>query len=258
MLFNWKKWLLRTHTTRKAQPIRRNPVSRFRPGLESLEDRLAPSIFTVTNTDDGGLGSLRQAILDAESTPNAGGPDEIHFNIPGDGIHTINPAATFGFADGLRQIIDPVIIDGYTQSGASPNTLAVGDDAVLKIEINCSLLPGTNLFQLSGDDTTVRGLAITHFTASAFVLSNFGYLHANHTTIAGNFIGTDAAGLTCLADGDSRAIVVLYGNGNVFGGPAPADRNVITSPRSMFLFQSGTGNVIQGNYIGVNKNGTAP
>ena len=39
--------------------------ARFRPRLELLEDRALPSTFTVTNVQDSGDGSLRQAILDA-------------------------------------------------------------------------------------------------------------------------------------------------------------------------------------------------
>src|SRR5690606_14746899 len=42
--------------------------------------------FVVTNTGDAGAGSLRQAILDANANP---GLDQIHFNIPGAGPHTI-------------------------------------------------------------------------------------------------------------------------------------------------------------------------
>src|SRR5262245_64675122 len=44
---------------------------RFRPSLEALEDRLAPATFLVTNTDDAGAGSLRQAILDLNSSADA-------------------------------------------------------------------------------------------------------------------------------------------------------------------------------------------
>ena len=46
-----------------------------------------PQTFTVTNTNDSGAGSFRQAILDA----NAGvtSVDTIRFNIPGTGLHTI-------------------------------------------------------------------------------------------------------------------------------------------------------------------------
>ena len=45
--------------------------------------------FNVTNTNDSGSGSLRQAILDANA---AGGADTIAFNIVGSGVHTIAPA----------------------------------------------------------------------------------------------------------------------------------------------------------------------
>ncbi|MFN2511683.1 MAG: hypothetical protein ABR568_09595 [Pyrinomonadaceae bacterium] len=83
--------------------------------------------FTVTNTNDSGLGSLLQAMLDANA--NAG-TDTITFNITGSGVHTIAPLSV------LPTITDPVIIDGYTQPGASANTLAVGSDAVLLIEID--------------------------------------------------------------------------------------------------------------------------
>ena len=46
------------------------------------------AVFTVTNTNDTGGGSLRQAILDANA--NAG-PDTIDFNIPGAGPFQILP-----------------------------------------------------------------------------------------------------------------------------------------------------------------------
>lgn len=45
--------------------------------------------FTVTDADDSGPGSLRQAILDANTTVNGSGPDVIVFAIPGAGPHTI-------------------------------------------------------------------------------------------------------------------------------------------------------------------------
>src|SRR5262245_6127533 len=41
------------------------------PRLVALEDRTLPSTFTVLNLDDGGAGSLRQAVLDANANPGA-------------------------------------------------------------------------------------------------------------------------------------------------------------------------------------------
>src|SRR5437899_10666596 len=90
--------------------------------------------FTVTNTNDSGAGSLRQAILDANATA---GPDTIAFNIPGAGVHTITPASS------LDAITDPVTIDGYTQPGASVNTDPMPTNAFLLIELDGSALPGS-------------------------------------------------------------------------------------------------------------------
>src|SRR5947208_2059572 len=89
---NLQKKLLRSPLARRSF---RRPI-RIRLRLENLEDRSLPAIFTVTDTNDDGPGSLRQAILDANAAVNVGGPDEIHFNIAGSGVQTINVgSATF-------------------------------------------------------------------------------------------------------------------------------------------------------------------
>jgi len=83
----------------------------------ALVARLAgAATFTVTSTGDSGAGSLRQAITDAN---NAAGADTIAFNITGSGVHTI------AISSALPTITGATTIDGYTQSGASPNTVAV-------------------------------------------------------------------------------------------------------------------------------------
>ena len=51
--------------------------------------RVSADTFVVTNTNDSGPGSLRQAITDANAHPNPANGDDIRFNIPGSGIHTI-------------------------------------------------------------------------------------------------------------------------------------------------------------------------
>src|SRR5262245_34937702 len=91
------------------------------------------------------------------TTPTRGGPDLITFNISGTTVHTIRPTSK------LPSITDPVVIDGYTQPGASPNTLATGDNAVLKIELSGTSAPGTDGLVISGGGTTVRGLVINGF-----------------------------------------------------------------------------------------------
>src|SRR5262245_24124132 len=94
---------------------------------------LAAATFTVTNTDDSGPGSLRQAIDDVNAAPGA---DTIVFAIAGAGVHTITPQSL------LPIINEAVTIDGYTQPGSSPNTNATGGlNSVLQIEIDGTVAP---------------------------------------------------------------------------------------------------------------------
>src|SRR5687768_11223100 len=95
------------------KPKTRPPRPTARPCVEPLEDRLAPAIYTVTNTANAGAGSLRDCITQANA--NAGA-DQIWFNIPGAGVHTISPSAA------LPAITDGLSILGYTQGAATPNT----------------------------------------------------------------------------------------------------------------------------------------
>jgi hypothetical protein len=161
----------------------------FSLAVIGLPSPVYAATYTVTNTNDSGTGSLRQAILDANA--NAG-TDTITFNIPGTDPHTIKPASA------LPTITDPVVINGYTQPGASPNTNPVGSgiNAVLKIELDGSLA-GTlqQGLYIAANDCTVRGLVINRFGGNGiFLLDNSG----NH--IEGNFIGTNIAGTVGLGN----------------------------------------------------------
>src|SRR6185503_13450636 len=146
----------------------------------------AGAVLTVTNTNDSGLGSLRQAILDANA--NAG-VQTISFNIGGSGVRTISPASP------LPAITDPLVIDGYTQPGASRSTTSVGNNAVLLIELNGNNASGDGLTFNAGG-SVVRGLVINRFAGDGISLPTNGNL------VEGNYIGVNAAGTAALANGD--------------------------------------------------------
>ena len=63
----------------------------------------------------------------------------------------------------LPAISHATIIDGYSQPGASPNTLAQGDNAVILIQLDGTNVSGTDGLQLTGGGSTVQGLDITGF-----------------------------------------------------------------------------------------------
>lgn len=214
--------------------------------LALLAASAAAATFTVTNTNDTGAGSFRQALLDANG--NAGA-DTIVFAIPGAGVHTITTPAS-----DLPDITGPVLIDGYTQPGSSPNTNALnaGINAVLQIELAMS--SGGDLHIAAGaDGTTIRGLVLNNRFDAISVA-------ANNVTIAGNFIGTDPSG-TVGKRGTIGIVVQTITTSNLtVGGPAAADRNLISGNIiygvELAFGGTSTGHLIQGNYIGTDITGT--
>src|SRR5262245_15847044 len=199
---------------------------------------LAATTFTVTNTNDSGTGSLRQAIQDSEGNP---GLDTIAFNIPGAGVHTISPATQLPFING------PVVIDGYTQSGSSVNTDPVGTNAVLLIELDgTNTAPFGNGLQIA-NGSTVRGLVINRWSTAISVNGGVGNI------IVGNFIGTDPSGTIARLNGAG-----IGGTGvatdTLIGSAAPADRNLISGNAGGI---SAGDAIIQGNLLGTDKSGLA-
>ncbi len=192
--------------------------------------------FVVTSPGDNGAGSLRQAILDANSAPGA---DRIHFDITGMG-----PPLTIALASALPAITEAVALDATTQPGYA------GTPAVT---ISGSGLPGTPhglTLQTSGAE--VRGLAIIQFRGNAIQITGGG----NHV-IAGNRLGIAANGIT--ASGNSMAGIFIQGaSRNFVGGTNANDQNVISANDAGIIITGfgSTGNRIAGNRIGTDATGT--
>jgi hypothetical protein len=123
------------------------------------------------------------------------------------GSRTISPSSA------LPAITDPVIIDGYTQPGASANTLANGNNAVLKVGLDGANAGSANGLLIAGDGSTVRGLAIGNFSGDGI------HLASSDNVVAGNFIGTDVTGTIDHGNGgdgvaiaNSAAAQTIYSN----------------------------------------------
>jgi hypothetical protein len=210
------------------------------------------STFTVTNTNDTGTGSLRQAILNSNGTT---GPNIIQFNIPGTGVHTISPLTV------LPTITQPVTIDGYTQPGSSVNTNATtkGINAVILIQLSGARAPANSNFSgltIDAASCTVRGLVISSFQHDAIDVCT------NGNVIKGNFIGTNPAGTTALPNGAGGNGAIIFGfcgtpaNCTV-GGTTLDARNLISGNTGSGIgLGNGSGNTVQGNLIGTDITGT--
>ena len=224
--------------------------------------------FTVTNTGNRGSGTLHQAILDANATPNDPlGPDVIKFDIPttdggydqGTGVYTIS-LTTF-----LPLIRDPVTIDGYTQQGAQQNTLAQGSDAKPVIELDGTSAGDTEGVLLAASNCTIKGLVINRFSGGGILI----YPSTSGNVVEGNFIGTEADGATLpTARPLAFGVAIDEGSNNTIGGTSPEARNVISGAvndgvngftgSGVYIQGAGaTGNKVTGNYIGTNAAGTS-
>ena len=210
-----------------------------RPGVEA-----SPATFTVNSTADPGDGicdgtecTLREAITAANA--NAG-TDTIEFDIVGAGPHTISPASA------LPTITDPVIIDGTSEPdfGGTPVIELDGSGAGASVD-------GLNI---TAGGSTVKGLVINRFRNDGIELSG-----SSGNTIEGNYIGTDVSGTADLGNSNVGVLVIGAPN-NTIGGTAAGTGNVISGndQYGVYIYASGaTGNQVQGNYIGTDKNGTA-
>jgi parallel beta-helix repeat protein len=224
------------------KPVRRVPCRRSsstRPMLESLEDRMLLSTYQVTNVNDSGSGSLRQAILNANQHA---GQDTITFNIAGSGVHTIV------LRSALPTITGAVVINGATQHGYAGTPLIELDGA--------SAGSGVDGLQVSAGSSTVRGLTINRFSDAQIKLDTKG-----GDVVAGNFLGTDSTGTHDFTTGGT-GVLISNSNNDRIGGTTSRDRNLIVgfsngnNNADGVSVNNSTGTVIEGNFIGTDLTGT--
>ena len=197
--------------------------------------------FTVTNTNDSGAGSLRQAITDANA--NAGA-DVIDFNL-GAGTPTI------AVMSGLPDITDPVTINGNT-GGAT------------RVELN-GAAAGANVNGLTirAGNTTIVGLVINRFKGTSDTSGNgILILESGGNTIRNCYIGTDATGTVALGNTFDGMRLNMAPN-NTIGGITAGERNVISGNGRLGVYiinntgATAIGSKVIGNYIGRNATDTA-
>lgn len=237
----------------------------------------------VTTTADAGPGSLREAIALANASP---GHDFIHFDIAPPGIpHVIALSA------GLPPITDSVTIDGLTQPGSAPNSLAQGFNATNLVTLDGSGIPvdpgggiggpggpggggggisgpggpglpsATNAIhglEVRTNFVTIRGLRLVHFLLGGNMTnlrSAIFMADVQSNVVEACVIGVDAS--TSIGNPNWGGITVTNGAHIRIGGTNVAQRNLISDNTAWQVwFINSVSNTVEGNFIGLP--GSAP
>jgi len=202
--------------------------SAFKLSFEALEDRTVPSTFSVLNLDNGGAGSLRQALLDANANPGA---DTIQFDVTG----------TIQLTTGaLPAITGQVDIDGSTAPGFATAPL---------VEVDYHQFGGLQ-FKAGSSGSTLRSLSLFNASGAGVKISGAGSM-----LIVGNYIGLKMDGATVASNG-SNGLELINSSNNYIGGTADQDRNTISGNLLNGIALSGSSsNQIVGNNIGTDVTG---
>ena len=207
--------------------------------------------FTVNTSSDSNDGSCMPALCslrDAIDAANAAGGGIITFNIPGGWPQTINIQSS------LPDVTAPVNIDGTSQPGTPPGKPGVtisGNGVVNPSGID--LAPGSG-------GSTVRGLALQGYETGGEGAPAYGLdVRSDNNTVVGNYVGLYADASS--GYGSDYGIIVT-GNNNTIGGPAGDANVVVSGVQQAIAIQPTTGgpspvgNVVQGNLIGLQPDGT--
>lgn len=241
--------------------------------LAMAADAVAATVTVISTDDTVHAGDGKVTLREAITAINTGGdlgdpdiaaqnpgtfganPDTIAFDIAGSGVRTIHVQSP------LPTITSATLIDGYTQPGASPNSLSLAKEpvpdssnAVLLIELDGSqagagangLASGPNACCDYVPPLTIRGLAIGGFDGAGIKVGGRDCVDPNQLgctailTVTGNYIGTDASGAVARPNGIGIDVAVAgtaYIGGEIPGvntpsQPPPASRNVISGNRT--------------------------
>lgn len=262
----FRTWKSRPSSHSRTANRRRTDNFRRRTAIstEPLESRtLLATTILVTNTLDSGAGSLRQAIEHANQSADEA---RIEFAIPNTdaGFIDVDNGLSVSGADAAADVFrisvlaglptisnvngQPVTLDATTQAMLTGNTNPNGSE----IELDGELAAGAIGMIIESANVNIRGFVINRFDLSGIAV------RADHVTVSGNYIGTDATGTLDRGNG-RNGIEGGETNGLTIGGGSADDRNLISGNGEFGIFMERVTNVsIEGNLIGTDITGTLP
>jgi len=215
-----------------------------------------PFVLTVTSSASSGAGTLRSAIDQANASP---GLNLIQFDIPGACPRFIT------LTEPLPDITGDVIVNGYSQNGATFNSLDNGNNAQICVGLIASqVIDVPWAFRVApGSSATfkVQGLAFGGYNSGGGLLGQAAIFLQDGSghEIVGNQFGGLFHGLQLATN--TEAVRLMNGATNaLIGGDSPALRNTFSEASwaaIQVLGSASGGHEIINNYIGTTPSGTA-
>lgn len=203
--------------------------------------------FVVTNTNDEGAGSLRQALLDANAyCTHDQQACRIEFAIAdatASGWHTIRPLTALPDVTARW-----LVIDGASQTRRA-DTNAAGPEIVL----DGAATRGASGISFFGRTAEVHGLVIGNFERHGIAIEksvSSPDFYQGQYTIAGNYLGVDPTGTQAMPNG-SRGVMITSGYAQIHD-------NVLSGNVRSGIYFWGPQAQIQRNRIGVAAASDAP
>jgi CSLREA domain-containing protein len=210
--------------------------------------------------DVTGTGITNTMVLGNLIGTNAAGDADLGNTLDGINLGAGSSTSTVGGTSaGARNVISGNS-DGI-QVGSSPNTIQgnyIGTNATGAGVVGNSL-HGINFAAGSGSNTIGGTAAGAGNVISGNGQTGLNIFSGGSNIIQGNIIGADTGGTIDL--GNSLGGITVNTSSNTIGGATAAARNLISGNNSAGITISGGGassNTVQGNYIGVQSDGTSP
>lgn len=209
------------------------------------EERYASAALGVCQTAaSNDICTLRAAIQTANASINPLGT-EISFSIPD---YNLFKTTTIE----IRKALPKLIVTNITIQG--PNLLpSPSPDYALVLDGNDGDYPG---LEIGAHDCKIKNLIIQNFADYGIVVDGSGTT-VSGTVISGNKIGDLSPSTPFPGETNFGGISLIKAENSIIGGNTAADRNIISGNMGEGIYIQGGGfNLVRGNYIGTNVNGT--
>ncbi len=240
------RFFSRPRPRRKTSTARKSGL-RARPLAELMEDRQLLTTFPVSNLNDSGTGSLRQALLQVLSDTNNSttSPDVISFQLSGNSLSQYRIAVQ----SPLPTLSRPVIIDARSLEANVPG--ATGP--VLELDGNAAGTTAVGL-QIYGQNVTVEGVAVDGFAGGGIVVN--GSVTNGVGGATGVLLAYDSIGVTNADTVNANSQFGIELTSGAHYDTVQSD--VIAGNQGTGLIITGSGttsNTVSGDYIGNDTSG---